>query len=126
MAITPEEADERRLATGLDRARLAALDWAEKADAAQLRAEQHLAYIDEHRGKPFLGDVVARERRLADGATAQAEQRRGLAEMWARVASVIPPPDAAPVVTVSTTAGSDPVAIAQEVERMVRRHGRGQ
>jgi hypothetical protein len=97
--------------------------WAEQAQTSHLRTGQHRNYVEDNDGKPLLRDEVERRRQLADKSAALAEQARALAEMWARVASVLPP--APPVAQVTVNTDADPVALGQEIEGVLRRHGRG-
>jgi hypothetical protein len=92
MAITTEEADARQLAAGHDRARLAALQWAERVETEHREAIRHEDYARTHADKTYLRDAVADERTKAQQRHARSTEARQLAEMWACVAAVLVPP----------------------------------
>lgn len=94
MAITPEEAAVRELAAGHDRARQAALTWAERATTEYGQAVRHEddARARQQHDSVWQRDRMIEERRLAEFHGVRSTEALKLAEMWARVATVLVPP----------------------------------
>lgn len=94
MATTTEEADAGKLAAGHDRARLAALQWAERAETWHSEAARQRDYANDptRQHNAYLRQAVAEARTQAETYAVRSTQARQLAEMWARVAAILVPP----------------------------------
>jgi hypothetical protein len=94
VSITPGAAAAHDLAASHDRARQAALSWAARAEAEYLTAIKHEddARARQHSDSAWQRDRMAEERRQAQFHGVRSTEALKLAEMWARVATVLVPP----------------------------------
>ena len=94
MSITTGEAAAHELAANHDRARQAALSWAAKAEAEYLTAIRHEDDARERQqyDSGWQRDRMAESRSLAQFHGVRSTEALKLAEMWARVATVLVPP----------------------------------
>lgn len=94
--ITADEAAAAELAAGHDRARQAALTWAERATAEYQTATRHEddARARQRSDSAWQRDRMAEERQLAQYHGVRSTEALKLAEMWAHVATALVPPPA--------------------------------
>ncbi|MDX5564143.1 hypothetical protein PYK79_13405 [Streptomyces sp. ID05-04B] len=92
MAVTPEETQAQKAAEDYAQARESAWGWAQCAATEYREALRQEDYAREHASSTYLRDAVADARVAAQLHHGRAAGARQLAEMWARVATVLVPP----------------------------------